>query len=189
MTSIVRKFTSQFNIGGIQLFLPNFGGVFSNGILATISFFLSLVFGFMVVIWVGLSIYAGIKIISSAGNPEGIESGMKTIKNIWTGIALGLLFFVALSLIGVFVGFGSVLDWSTNLAQCGGASGEFLFQKKQSQEIDELIAGGATNVFVGCCDADADGEKTWLVADLSGSIPVGLEIVGTSGTVSSYVTN
>ncbi|KXK09723.1 MAG: hypothetical protein UZ20_WS6002000291 [candidate division WS6 bacterium OLB21] len=87
-------FNLQTTIGGIQLLIPNVGGIATGGVLSVIAFGISMVFTVMVVVWVALSIYAGIRIITSAAEPDGIEAGKKTITNIWIGIAMFLGFLV-----------------------------------------------------------------------------------------------
>lgn len=164
MNSLINTFKNQVVIGDTTLFLPNFGGVIQGGLLATVGFFMSIFFSAMVVIWVALSIYAGIRIISSAGNPEGIEKGTTTIKNIWIGIAMGLGFFALLSLAGAFVGFGNVYEWSTKLAQCGGADSRFYFQMEQ-QELEDLRQSGSSQVYIACCPYGPGGSYDWKFGD------------------------
>jgi hypothetical protein len=183
----ITRFTSQTVIGGVPLFLPNAAGIFGNGVLSAISFLLTLVLAFMVVAWIGLSIFAGLKIISSAGEPEKIESGTKTIKNIWLGIAIGIGFFAVMSVVGTFAGIGNVFEWYVNLAQCGGADSKFLFQERESQDVQDKFDSGSTRVFVGCCDFAATGSKKWEVADLSGTVPPGFETAATSCTVTTLI--
>lgn len=153
-------FNLQTTIGGIQLLIPNVGGIATGGVLSVIAFGISMVFTVMVVVWVALSIYAGIRIITSAAEPDGIEAGKKTITNIWIGIAMFLGFLVVLSVVGAFTGIGDIYSWHTNLAQCGGTSGQFMFQYL---ETDETLKGYSEddfrqNVAIGCCKV-RDGQE------------------------------
>ncbi len=183
----ITNFRDQVNLSGVTLYLPNVGGVFGNGILSAISFFLTIILALMVVAWIGLSIFAGLKIISSAGEPDKIESGTKTIKNIWLGIAIGIGFFAVLSVVGTIAGIGNVFEWYTNLAQCGGGDSKFLFQERESQEVQDKFDSGSSRVFVGCCDFSASGSKKWEVADLSGTVPPGFETAATGCTVTTLI--
>ncbi|MFQ5493455.1 MAG: hypothetical protein ACE5DX_04820 [Candidatus Dojkabacteria bacterium] len=173
--SNITEFLNQVDIGGVKLDLFNFGGIFSRGLLAAVGFFMSLFFTFLLVVWVGLSIYAALKIVASQGNPESIQGAMTTIRNIWVGIAMGLVFFVVLSFLGSMVGFGNIYQWANNLSQCGGSgSGEFLFQVVESPEVRDMQEDGATRIFVGCCElslpivGDVFTTHEWTVRDVSG---------------------
>jgi len=137
---------------GLTISLPTISGIASQGIFATIAYVLELIFGLMVLIWVGYSIYAGYKIITNS-EAKGIEEGIKIIKNIWIGISIGLLFFVVLSITGSVMGVGDITRWHIGLAQCNDASGGFYFKDVQEQ----IVAGlPETNNDVYCCKVKKD---------------------------------
>jgi hypothetical protein len=50
---------------------------------------------------------------------EKLEKGVTLIKNIWMSISMGIAFFLILSALGSFLGFGSIFDWSKNAAHAG----------------------------------------------------------------------
>jgi hypothetical protein len=140
------------DLGGFKVNLPTISGIASNGVFAAIGFFLEWILGFLLIIWIGFSIYAAFKIITSQ-MAEGLEEGVKIIKNIWIGISIGLLFMISLSFIGAFVGFGNITEWHHSLAQCHDATGGFFFK-----EVQEQYAGGLpqTSNYVYCCKVTAD---------------------------------
>ncbi|KXK26787.1 MAG: hypothetical protein TR69_WS6001000808 [candidate division WS6 bacterium OLB20] len=160
--------TGQVDIGGISLFLPNVGGLLNGGVLSVIALFISLLFSVMLVVWVVFSIYAGIKIITSAGNPDGIQGGMTVIKNIWIGIAMFLGFLIVLSLIGVFTGVGDIYSWSSNLAQCGGADSEFKFRYIELEMQPEIADDERREYAIACCRTGGLGsDQEWDHLDVS----------------------
>ena len=134
-------------LGGFTFNLPGISGIASNGVFAAIGFFLEWVLGFLILIWIGFSMFAAYKIITSQ-MAEGLEEGVKIIKNIWIGISIGLLFFASLSLIGAIMGIGNITEWHHSLAQCHDATGGFFFK-----DVQEQYAGGLpqTANFVYCC--------------------------------------
>jgi len=170
-----------FEIPGIDIVLdlPSYGGWFGNGIFSAIGFALSIFFGFMIVVWVGLAIYGSYSIVSSLGDAQKVEKGWKIIKSIWIGITYFMGFFMIVSLIAVFVGIGSPWEWAENLQQCskdGPAAGRFYFQGKyypdptnpegyvrksyremveEYRETNPVI----TKVYVLCCD---DGDTEYI---------------------------
>lgn len=132
------------DFGGDTLFLNIFdpaGGWGNVGILALLGLAGQLMFAFLVVAWVMIAILAGLKMVKSQGNPEEIEGGAKWIQNMLMGITIGLIFFIAVSILGWFVGVGTVFQWSDNLQDCScenSAPGvdcyTYKFQAKASRE-------------------------------------------------------
>lgn len=124
--------------------LGSWGNIEGIGILALLALIAQFLFAFLIVIWIFIAIFAGLKIIRSQGNPEGIQGGMTRIKNLWAGVTIGLLFFVAVSFIGMFAGVGNIFEWADNLQECScekAVSGQdcytYLFQAKASVENEE----------------------------------------------------
>lgn len=176
LTTVLTKIFSQVGIpgSGIVLDLPNYGGLFNRGIFSAIGQSMSLFMGFLVVVWVGFSIYGSFGIVSSWGDPQKIEKGWKTIKSVWIGISYFLLFFVIISLLGVFVGIGAPWNWADNLQQCargGPAAGRFYFQGRTEgdQRLSYMqlmndfrannVTTGALTAYVVCCE---DGDRQWI---------------------------
>lgn len=131
---------------GIRLHFPDVNGIFNNGILVAIGSLLNYFFVILVLIFVGYSIYAGFKIIKSQGDSKEIETGINLIKNVWISVAWGIVFFIAISVVGAFLGIGDVTQWYYQLAQCHDASGGFYFRDIAAQTQEGIPA---TNVF--CC--------------------------------------
>jgi len=111
------------------------------GLLAALGLIAQLLFSFLIVIWIFIAIFAGLKIIRSQGDPEGIKGGMTRLKNLWMGATIGILFFIAVSFIGTFAGVGNIFAWSDNLQDCdcsnaaeGADCYTYLFQMKASLE-------------------------------------------------------
>lgn len=147
-------------------------GIFAGGLLSGVGALLSYAFTALIVLWVILSIYAAYTIITSAGDPQKVEKGFTIVKNVWIGGTSLLLFFVALMLISIFAGFGSVYNWSLYLRQCGGSSGGYYFKEVlEDVEFDESIIEDA-QVKAYCCD---DG---WKIVTGGGSVPADCELEG-----------
>ena len=123
--------------------IPSVEGVFERGALSTVSFFISMFFSLVIIVWIVYTLFAVFKIISSQGNPEEVEKSFASIRNIWIGISMGLVFFAVIALLGAIFGFGSVYDWSTRLAQCGGYQGNFYF-RQVPDELEVLKKEGIT---------------------------------------------
>jgi len=158
---------NQFSIPGsdIVLDLPNYGGIFENGVFSAIGLGMFVFISILVVVWVGFTLYGAFSIISSLGDPQKIEKGWKTIKSVWIGISYFLLFFTVVSLVAVFIGVGAPWHWVDNLQQCangGPAAGRFYFQGKVEGDkrlsYIELMNNfnvdnpAALNAYVLCCE-------------------------------------
>lgn len=134
LTNLV-KIRNQLQITDTDLFLdlPSFGGFFNRGIFSAVGQGLAIALALLVIVWIGFSIYGTFNIISSLGDTQKIEKGLKTIKSVWIGITYFLAFFAVVSLLTVFIGVGAPWDWAENLQQCangGPAAGRFYFQGK-----------------------------------------------------------
>jgi hypothetical protein len=140
---------------GVTVNLPKITGIASQGIFATIGYFLEMVFGLLLIIWIGYSIFAAYKIITS-NMAKGLEEGVTIIKNVWVGISIGLGFFIVLSLVGTIIGVGDVTSWHTNLSQCHDASGGFYFKDVEEQRVGG-IPEKDTKVY--CCKILTDISK------------------------------
>ena len=114
--------------------LPEVGLFKGQGFFSAIGYVLTILLGVLLVIWVGYSIYAGYKIVTSS-MAKGLEEGVNIIKNIWIGISMGLAFFAVISLIGGMLGIGDITRWHTNLSQCHDATGGFYFKDVQEQVV------------------------------------------------------
>lgn len=121
---------------GITINTPNAGGVFDNGALAAVGYFLGYFFAIMMFIWVVFSIYAAYKILLSQGSDKDMQKGFTLIKNVWISITWGMVFFVAISIIGSFTGIGDISQWYYQLAQCKGKG--FYFQDISAHQIAEI---------------------------------------------------
>ncbi len=124
----------------LHVFNPT-SGFANHGVLSLISFIAQLAFAFLIVVWVFISIFAGIKMIKGAGKPEDIEGGMKRIKNMWLGASIGILFFIAVSFLGTMAGIGNIFLWAENLQECSCENAVddqdcyvYLFQAKASDD-------------------------------------------------------
>lgn len=103
----------------LNLDLYNPAGGWGNvGILSLLSLIAEFAFSFLVVAWVFVAIFAGLKIIRSQGASDQIEGGTKRLKNMLAGITVGLLFFVAISVLGSYAGIGNIFEWSDSLKEC-----------------------------------------------------------------------
>ncbi len=124
----------------LDVFNPT-SGFGNNGILSIIAFVAQFAFAFLIVIWIFISIFAGIKFIRSQGDPEGIEGGKKRIQNLWMAVSIGILFFVVASFMGYFAGIGNIFQWADNLKECecdsslsGRECYSYLFQAKAKND-------------------------------------------------------
>ncbi|MBN1916243.1 hypothetical protein JW796_04680 [Candidatus Dojkabacteria bacterium] len=124
-----------------DIFVPaNFA---EGGIYSLLGYLSSLVFSVLLVVWIVVIIIGVFKIISSQGAEDKIKSGYQEVKNVFIGLTTGLIFFVVLSLIGVFFGFGNVYQWAQNLEMCRATStipgvkkNELKFQAKNRLDDD-----------------------------------------------------
>lgn len=104
---------------------------------------LTFAFGGLLVAWIFIIIFAAIKIIRQPG--EGLEGGTKRIQNVFYGITIGLLFFVAISFIGTLAGVGNIFEWSDSFQECSceaagdGECYQFKFQAEASREDGDSI--------------------------------------------------
>jgi hypothetical protein len=80
---------------GVTVNFPDFSNVFKNGFWAAIGFFMSFALGILILILVAYTIYAAFKITRS-GMEKGLEEGITILKNVYTSIGFGILFFLAL---------------------------------------------------------------------------------------------
>lgn len=187
----------QYGIPGTELVLdlPTFGGWFSGGIFSAVGQGIYIFIVFLVVVWVGFSMYGAFSIITSLGDPQKIEKGWKTIKSVWIGISYFLLFFVVITLLASFIGFGAPWDWAENLQQCdvsGPAGGRFYFQGKEVEDppgsgnyenvpVNELIddykasPGGNSVSYVGvfCCES---GDNEYIDVGNARNVPAGCRL-------------
>lgn len=122
----------DFSSLGINIDLPELLFFKGQGLLAILGNILTIIMAILFVIWVGYSIYASYKIVTSE-MAKGMEEGINIIKNVWIGISMGLAFFAVISLIGGIVGIGDITRWHTNLSQCNDLSGGFYFKDVQEQ--------------------------------------------------------
>jgi len=109
------------------------------------------------VVWVVVSLLAGIKIIQSQGNPDKIQEGMTRIKYVWLSVSAIFIFFVIVSLVGAIFGYGTPVEWGNTLAQCGGYNGPFYFAQKD-QQVDyykSKMGIDANSSKVYCCVYDS----------------------------------
>lgn len=148
LTSISASMAQEVDVNGntVDTGLFDFGNFTENtGLLSILGVVSSLIFSFLLVAWIFIAIFAGIKIISSQGNPEGIQGGTKRIQNMLMGITIGILFFIAVSVLGWFAGVGNIYEWSESFKECECAGGadtcyHYRFQAESAYEVagDEL---------------------------------------------------
>ncbi len=143
------------NTLNLDIFDPT-GGWGNVGILALLGLIGQLIFGLLVVVWIFIALLSGLKIVRSQGKAEDIESGTGAIGNMLKGITFGLLFFVAVSVIGMITGAGTVFEWSDNLQECsceasveGTPCYTYKFQAEASVEEETVWA----------CERDQHGSK------------------------------
>ncbi|MEI7578956.1 MAG: hypothetical protein WCJ58_02825 [bacterium] len=168
LSNIINNFQTQFQLPDITttivIHTPQ-SGFFTGGVLSTIGNFIWILFIILMLIWVALTMWAAYKIMSSQGNPQETEKGVKTIRNIWFGISAFMVFIVMLSTLGAFLGFGSVMDWSQNFKQCG-SNQEFYFWAAEG--LISLEEAGVPSGSVFCCrELTSSGYDGWAVVDSS----------------------
>lgn len=151
------KITNQLVIpsSDFEIAVPGSGGLFSGGLLSGLSILVSIFFAILIVIWIALSIYAGINIVRGYADQQLKEKGIQTIRNIWLGITSLVVFIAIISIAGSFIGFGNVFQWSDNLAQCNSAPGLYFSELEQGLREAE-VEGTATQVNVYCCPESDD---------------------------------
>lgn len=153
---------------GFLLRLPDPAGLFSGGLLSGLGTVAQFAFAAILLVWIVLSILAGIKIVRSQGNPDEMKEGMTKLKNVWIAVSIFFGFFMIMSIIGAVVGFGTPLEWGNSLAQCGGFDGPFYFS-----QIDQQTAYYHTKFDVNisddekgyCCIYDASANSFALDPD------------------------
>lgn len=138
------RLMDQYKDLGITLYFPTINGIFNNGPLAAIGAILNYFFVIMMMIWIGYSIYAAYKIVLSQGAEKDIETGITLIKNVWISITWGVVFFIAISIVGAFSGIGDITQWYIQLSQCNGQS--FYFKDMAEQKVE-----GYEFTHVYCC--------------------------------------
>lgn len=136
---------------GIVLRTPSAGGVFANGALGAVGYVLGYFFTALILIWIVYSLYAAYKILLSQGAEQDLQKGYTLIKNVWISITWGMIFFVAISIIGSFTGIGDITQWYYQLAQCGGGTGSFYFQDIAAHQIGDVPT---TDIY--CCKVTAN---------------------------------
>jgi hypothetical protein len=122
----------DFGALGIKIDLPEIMLFKGQGILSAMGYILNIILGILLVIWIGYSIYAGYKIVTSS-MAKGLEEGVNMIKNVWIGISMGLAFFAVISVVGGIMGVGDITRWHVNLSQCNNGTGGFYFKDVQEQ--------------------------------------------------------
>lgn len=146
--SIDRQDTEQLSkdVSGSLINVGAWGDIQGVGLLSLLALILQFIFVLLIVLWVLIAIFAGIRTIRSQGDPEGIQGGTKRIRNLLAGITVGLLFFIAVSFIGYFAGVGNVFDWSNSLRECscsnataGSDCYTFRFQAEASVEGGDAL--------------------------------------------------
>jgi hypothetical protein len=132
---------------GIKIDLPTVMLFKGQGLFSALGYILTMVLAVIFVIWVGYSIYAGYKIVTSS-MAKGLEEGINMIKNVWIGISMGLAFFAVISVVGGIMGIGDITRWHINLSQCNNGTGGFYFKDVQEQIVLGFPETGYT---VFCC--------------------------------------
>lgn len=145
------KAAINFEILGVVFNLPDFTTIFDQGIGSAIGWVLSFAFTGLLVIWVVFSIIAAYKITRSGMEKE-LEEGMTLIKNVWMSASGGLLFFAVVSIVGAFIGVGSLMEWPYTLAQCHDVDGGFYFMDIASLEMNGIEVSDRS--VVQCCRID-----------------------------------
>jgi hypothetical protein len=87
----------------------------------------------LVVFWIYLIVKAGVKGMQSQGNAEKLSEAFQQLQSVLVGAALTLVFPLFLSLIGLFLGIGTIFSWPKMFQFCTGSSAngteyEFYFQ-------------------------------------------------------------
>lgn len=84
------------------------------------------IFG-LFIYWIFLIIKSGFIIISSAGNPDKLQEGVKQIRAVLTSLAALFVFIIILIIAGNFFGIGSIWDWPNSFRQCSNFDNKFYF--------------------------------------------------------------
>jgi Trk-type K+ transport system membrane component len=72
----------------------------------------------LVVFWIFLLIKAGVKGMQSQGNPENVAEAFKQVQSVLIGAIVTLFFPFVLSVIGVFLGIGTIFSWPKMFQFC-----------------------------------------------------------------------
>lgn len=153
-------------------------GISSGGVLSTIGTLAGAAFTVVLVIWVGISVWAALTIIRGSGDAQAQEKGFTMIKNIWLGISSLFVFFVVLSMIGTIFGFGSVYSWSENFLQCGSGYDGFYFATVETRKSELEDEGDVDQANIYCCPdvfdplAGSNIAAGWKVVDVNSVIDI-----------------
>ncbi len=82
----------------------------------------------LVIFWIYLIIKAGVKALQSQGNPEGLEEAFKRVRSVLIGASISLFFPAILSLVGVFLGIGTIFQWPKMFEDCNSGDHQYYFQ-------------------------------------------------------------
>lgn len=86
----------------------------------------------LVVFWIYLIIKAGVKGMQSQGNAEKLSEAFKQVQSVLIGAALTLIFPLFLSLIGLFLGIGTIFSWPKMFQFCDQSALSSYNQSQQS---------------------------------------------------------
>lgn len=83
----------------------------------------------LVVFWIFLLVRAGVKGLQSQGNAEALGAAFKQVQTVLVSAAITLIFPLLLSIIGVFLGIGTIFSWPKMFQFCSESSGfQFYYQ-------------------------------------------------------------
>jgi hypothetical protein len=122
LESIVPEDTSD-KVGLEEISIPFFKQSFDftsdyDTVLSWLGFFASLYTIVIVIFWIIYILRATVRAVRSSGDSEKLSGAYTQIKSVLLAAGLSILFPVLLSLIGIFIGAGSIFQWPKAFRSC-----------------------------------------------------------------------
>jgi hypothetical protein len=111
--------------------------------LSWLGFFASLYTIGIVIFWIVYILRATVNAVRSSGEADKLANSYTQIKSVLIAAGLSILFPVALSLIGILIGAGSIFQWPKAFRSCPGDDGrdpdyQYYFQAFLNVEQDDV---------------------------------------------------
>jgi hypothetical protein len=136
------------NVGLEEISIPFFKQAFDfdtkyGTFLSWLGFFASAYTIAIVIFWIIYILRATVNAVRSSGEAEKLANSYTQIKSVLIAAGLSILFPVALSLIGIVIGAGSIFQWPKAFRSCPGDNGrdpdyEYYFQAFLNVEQDDV---------------------------------------------------
>lgn len=98
-------------------------------VLSWLTFAAGVVIVLIIVFWIVRILLAGVNAIRSSGDPDKLQESYAQVKANLIGVGITFLFPIILTVIGAFLGIGSIFNWPKMFSGCEGSGNfEYYFQ-------------------------------------------------------------